>query len=100
MASAVNLNSVPLSVIQQALLMLACINAEHFNNIDEAYGQAIQASELRPTDPMIADTLDGINFKKGDCQLVLNLIKEIATKICQHPEIQYHLAKTHAALNN
>ena len=49
---------------------------------------------------MIADTLGWINFKKGDYQLALSLIKESAAKISQHPEIQYHLAKAHAALNN
>ncbi|MBT7865810.1 MAG: tetratricopeptide repeat protein [Opitutales bacterium] len=79
---------------------LAYINAEHFNNIDEAYELAMRARDLRPTDPMIADTLGWINFKKSDYQLALSLIKESASKISQHPEIQYHLAKAHAALNN
>jgi len=82
-----------------ALNNLAYINAEHFDNIDEAYDQAMQARNLRPTDPAIADTLGWINFKRGDYELALSLIKESVSKISQHPEIQYHLGKAHAALN-
>lgn len=81
-----------------ALNNLAYINAEHFNKIDVAYDQAMRARDLRPTDPAIADTLGWVNFKRGDYTLALSLIKESATKISQHPEIQYHLAKAHAAL--
>ena len=84
----------------RALNNLAYINAEHFNDLDSAYDQALQARDLRPTDPMIADTLGWINFKKGDYELALTLIKESVAKISQHPEIQYHLGKTHAALDN
>ena len=83
-----------------ALNNLAYINAEHFNKLDLAYDQAMQARNLSPTDPAIADTLGWINFKKGDYQLALSLIKESVAKISQHPEIQYHLAKAHAALDN
>ena len=82
-----------------ALNNLAYINAEHFNELDSAYDQAMQARNLSPTDPAIADTLGWINFKKGDYELALGLIKESAAKISQHPEIQYHLGKAHAALN-
>ena len=82
-----------------ALNNLAYINAEHFDNIDEAYDQAMRARDLRPSDPAIADTLGWINYKRGDYLLALSLIKESAAKISQHPEIQYHLAKAHAALD-
>tara|TARA_B100001093_G_scaffold508363_1_gene570405 strand:+ start:673 stop:2835 length:2163 start_codon:yes stop_codon:yes gene_type:complete len=84
----------------RALNNLAYINAEHFNELDSAYDQALQARNLSPTDPMIADTLGWISFKKGDYELALTLIKESVAKISQHPEIQYHLGKTHAALDN
>ncbi|MBL6910956.1 MAG: tetratricopeptide repeat protein [Pirellulales bacterium] len=83
-----------------ALNNLAYINAEHFDNIYEAYDQAMKARDLRPTDPAIADTLGWINYKRGDYLLALSLIKESAAKISQHPEIQYHLGKVNAALNN
>lgn len=82
-----------------ALNNLAYINVEHFDEIDAAYDQAMKARDLRPTDPAVADTLGWINYKKGDYQLALSLIKESAAKISQHPEIQYHLGKVHAALN-
>jgi len=82
-----------------ALNNLAYINAEHFDEIDKAFDQAMKARSLRPTDPAIADTLGWINYKRGDYLLALSLIKESAAKISQHPEIQYHLAKAHAALD-
>lgn len=82
-----------------ALNNLAYINIEHFDNVDEAYDQAMKARDLRPTDPAIADTLGWINYKKGDYQLALSLIKESVNKIALHPEIQYHLGKAHAALD-
>ena len=82
-----------------ALNNLAYINAEHFDQLDLAYDQAMQARNLRPTDPAIADTLGWINFKRGDYELALSMIKESVAKISQHPEIQYHLGKAHAALN-
>ena len=84
----------------RALNNLAYINAEYFNDLDSAYDQAMQARDLRPTDPAIADTLGWINFKRGDYELALSLIKESVAKISQHPEIQYHLGKAHAALDN
>lgn len=82
-----------------ALNNLAYINAERFNEIDIAFDQAMKARGLRPADPAIADTLGWINYKKGDYELALGLIKESANKISQHPEIQYHLGKAHAALD-
>ena len=83
-----------------ALNNLAYINAEHFDNIDEAYNQAMRARDLRPTNPQIADTLGWINYRRGDYLLALSLIKESVSKLSQNPEIQYHLGKTHAALYN
>ena len=60
----------------------------------------MKASDLRPSDPAIANTLGCINYKRGDYLLVLSLIQESVSKFSQNPEIQYHRGKTHAALNN
>ena len=60
----------------------------------------MKARDLRPSDPAIADTLGWINYKRGDYLLALSLFKESVSKFSQNPKIQYHLGKTHAALNN
>ena len=79
---------------------LAYFNSEHLDNVEAAYNQEMEARDLRPTDPAIADSLGWINYERGDYLFALSLIQESVSKFSQNPEIQYHLGKTHAALNN
>ncbi len=81
------------SELGPALNNLAYIQAEHFNEIDEAYDLAMRARDLMPNDPATADTLGWIYHKRGDHELALSLVKESMRKIENHPMILYHLGK-------
>jgi tetratricopeptide (TPR) repeat protein len=75
-----------------ALNNLACIYADHLNQLDKAYPLARRASEIAPADPSIADTLGWILFRKGEYTPALVCLRESASKFDSNPDVQYHFA--------
>jgi tetratricopeptide (TPR) repeat protein len=74
-----------------ALNNLACIYADHLDQLDKAYPLARQASDLAPSDPYIADTLGWILYRRGEYTSALVLLRQSAVKLYAMPEIQFHL---------
>ncbi|HUA67817.1 MAG TPA: tetratricopeptide repeat protein [Candidatus Saccharimonadales bacterium] len=74
-----------------ALNNLACVYADHLDQLDQAYSLARQARDAAPTDPSIADTLGWILYRQGQYSSALPLLRESAGKLYAVPEIQFHL---------
>lgn len=74
-----------------ALNNLACIYADHLNQLDKAYPLARRAREIVPSDPSVADTLGWILYRRGEYTPALVLLRESAAKLYSDPEIQFHL---------
>ncbi len=74
-----------------ALNNLAWLYAEHLNGLDKGYELAAKARALRPSDPIIADTLGWILFRRGQYQQSLALLREASAELSQNPEVSYHL---------
>jgi tetratricopeptide (TPR) repeat protein len=74
-----------------ALNNLACIYADHLNQLDKAYPLARQARDLAPTDPYIADTLGWILYRRAEYTPALVLLRQSVDKLYAMPEIQFHL---------
>jgi len=74
-----------------ALNNLACIYADHLNQLDKAYPLARQARDLAPTDPYITDTLGWILYRRGEYTPALVLLRQSADKLSTLPEVQFHL---------
>lgn len=70
---------------------LACICADHLNQLDEAYPLARRARDVAPSDPSIADTLGWILYRRGEYTPALVLLRESAAELSSVPEIQFHL---------
>ena len=83
-----------------ALNNLAYLYSEHLNNIDRAYGLARLARDLRPEDPVVADTFAWILYKRGDYRGALAALHESAGQLPESPEIQFHLGMTHYMLGD
>ena len=73
-----------------ALNNLAVLYSEHLGELDKAYDLAKRANEAAPNEPHLADTLGWILFKKGDYSNALRLLQGSASKLPDHPEIQFH----------
>lgn len=73
-----------------ALNNLACIYADHLNQLDKAYPLARRASEIAPSDPSVADTLGWILFRRGEYTPALVALRESAAKLTSIPEVQFH----------
>jgi len=80
-----NPNSIP------ALNNLACLYAEQLNRLDRATELAQRARNLEPTNPVVADTLGWILYKRGDYGQALALMEESSRKVPDNAEIQFHL---------
>jgi tetratricopeptide (TPR) repeat protein len=74
-----------------ALNNLACIYADHLNDLDTAYPLARRARDVTPSDPAIADTLGWILYRRGEYTPALVLLRESAAKLYAVPEVQFHL---------
>jgi len=83
-----------------ALNNLAYLYSEHLNNFDRAYSLARLARDLRPDDPVVADTFGWILFRRGDYRGALATLQESVGKIPQSPEVQFHLGMTHYMLQD
>jgi tetratricopeptide (TPR) repeat protein len=81
-----------------ALNNLAYLYAEQFGLLEKARELAQKARELQRYDPRIADTLGWILYKKGDYQQSLTLLEEIARKLPQNPEVQFHLGMANSMM--
>jgi tetratricopeptide (TPR) repeat protein len=74
-----------------ALNNLAVLLSERFGKLDEALTMARKLRDLNPKDPLAADTLGWILFKKGQCASALSLLQESAASLPSNAEIQFHL---------
>lgn len=74
-----------------ALNNLACIYADHLNQLDKAYPLARRASEIAPSDPSVADTLGWILYRRGEYTPALVALRQSVAKLSSVPEIQFHL---------
>ncbi len=74
-----------------ALNNLATLYAEKFNLPDQAYEAARKARELMPNDPIIADTLGWILYKRREYGWALGMVQQSAQKLSAEPEVFYHL---------
>jgi Flp pilus assembly protein TadD len=74
-----------------ALNNLACVYADHLNQLDQAYQLARQARNLAPADPAIADTLGWILFRQGQYAAALDPLEQGADKLYRMPTVQFHL---------
>ncbi|MBX3744463.1 MAG: tetratricopeptide repeat protein [Verrucomicrobiae bacterium] len=83
----------PNSVV--ALNNSAFLLAEHFNDLEGGYQLALRARDLAREDPLIADTLGWIEYRRGRYPDALRLLTEAAARAPDLPEIQYHLGMAH-----
>lgn len=74
-----------------ALNNLAYLYSEKFHKLDQAYETARKARELRPTDPVVADTLGWILFKRREYGWALGMLQQSAQTLSAEPEVFYHL---------
>ncbi len=82
---AVDPNSAP------ALNNLACLYAEHFDQLGKAYDLAQHARELVPHEGHITDSLGWILYQQRQFPRALNLIRESAAKLPDSAAVQFHL---------
>ena len=83
-----------------ALNNLASLYAENLGQLDRAYALAKSAHDLRPGDPVVADTLGWILFKRGDYSGALTQLQDSAAKLTKSSEVQFHLGMTYYTLGN
>jgi tetratricopeptide (TPR) repeat protein len=83
-----------------ALNNLAYLYSERFNQLDKAYNMARAVRDLRPFDPVVADTLGWILFKRGEYPWALSLLQESANsdRMPKSAEVLFHLGMTHYML--
>jgi len=74
---------------------LANVLAESLNELDAGLAHASRARQLAPKNPVIADTLGWIEFKKRRYPEALRLLLEAAENLGGVPEVQYHLGMAH-----
>ncbi len=83
-----------------ALNNLADICSEYLNLPDKAFAYAQTARDLAPSDPVPADTLGWILFKRGEYPKALTLLQDSADKMPREPEVWFHLGMTHYMLGD
>jgi tetratricopeptide (TPR) repeat protein len=83
-----------------ALNNLAYIYSEQIVDLDKALDLARRAWKLRANDPVIADTLGWILYKKKNYAEALPYIQEAATKIPDNAEVQLHLGLAEYMMGN
>lgn len=83
-----------------ALNNLAYLYSEQIVDLDKAANLARKAWKIRPNDPVIADTLGWILYKKGDYAEALPYIQEAAAKITDNAEVQFHLGLAEYMMGN
>ncbi len=74
-----------------ALNNLACLDADHLNDLSTAYTLAQRARQVLPDDPHSADTLGWILYKRASFVRALPLLQQAATAMNSDPVVAYHL---------
>jgi tetratricopeptide (TPR) repeat protein len=74
-----------------ALNNLACVYADHLNQLDKAYPLARQSHDAAPSDPSIDDTLGWILYRRGQYPAALDLLQQSAAKLNTVPVVEFHL---------
>jgi Flp pilus assembly protein TadD len=70
---------------------LAWSYAEHGGNIDVALRLAQEASQAKPDDPEICDTLGWIYVQKNTLALAVQQLQKSVALLPRNPEYSYHL---------
>ncbi|MEO5960290.1 MAG: tetratricopeptide repeat protein [Opitutaceae bacterium] len=83
-----------------ALNNLAVLLSENLGQLDKADSLAKRAREIAPSDPIVADTVGWILFRKGQYENALPLLRSSADKLRLEPEARFHLAMVHYRLGN
>jgi tetratricopeptide (TPR) repeat protein len=83
-----------------ALNNLASLYSENLNQLDRARTLARSARDQRPDDPVVADTLGWVLFKRGEYSGALPLLQQSAEKLTKSSEVQFHLGMTHYMLGD
>lgn len=78
-------------VFTPALIGIARLNADHFNDIEKAMEAASKAKELSPDDPRISGLLGWISFLKGNHEWALGLLRESASSLPDDSQTLYRL---------
>ena len=79
---------------------LAYIYSEREETREKALELAETARKVAPEEPLIADTLAWILYKRGTYERALSLSKESVTKIPNNAEVQYHLGMVYYKLDD
>ena len=69
-------------------------------NKEKNLALAQTAKEVMPEDPYASDTLGWILYKRGVYRQALSFLQESASKLSDHPEVQYHLGMIHYTMGN
>ena len=77
-----------------AAVRLARYFDKHKNDVKKAAEFAVQARELAPSNPEIADLAGWLTFRRGDYDWAHTLLKEAARDLPQDPSAQYHLGRS------
>ncbi|HET7537800.1 MAG TPA: tetratricopeptide repeat protein, partial [Candidatus Didemnitutus sp.] len=80
-----------------ALNNLACLSADHFNQLDRAYELAQHAREVMPAEAHVADSLGWILHRQKQYSRALGLLRESAFKLPESAAIQFHLGMAASA---
>ncbi len=83
-----------------ALNNLASLYSDHFNMPNEAYDLARKARELAPDNPIIADTLGWILYKRREYGWALPMLQQSAQKLPGEPEVAYHLGMVQSMMGD
>ncbi len=78
---------------------LAYVLAEHLHQPDAAHAMALKARQIAPEDPLIADTLGWIEYRRGQYADALRLLTEASDRLPENPEVLFHLGMTHYMLD-
>ena len=78
---------------------LALLYAERTETLEKALELAETARNAAPEEPLIADTLGWVLYKRGTYQRALSLLKESVSKLPDNAELQYHLGMIYYKLD-
>jgi len=78
-----------------ALNNLACLYAEQYNDLNRSYDLARKAVQIGPDDPVAADTLGWIHFRRGEYDQALAPLRRSLQKLTREPVVHYHLGMVH-----
>jgi tetratricopeptide (TPR) repeat protein len=83
-----------------AMNNLAWLYSEQLGQVEKGFELAKSARELIPNNPLMADTLGWILYKKGKFLDAANLLQESANQLPGEPDVQFHLGMTRYAMGD